>query len=345
MIWDGREQEKGEGEREREMEEKRRVCVTGAGGFVASWLVKLLLSKGYFVHGTVRDPSNEKNAHLKKLENSSENLQLFSAELHDFNAIAAAIAGCKGVFHVASPVIFTEVSNPEVEIIMPALEGTKNVLNACSETKVKRVVVVSSVDSVVINPNWPKGTVMDENCWTDEEFCRKIQSWYCLSKVLAERGALDYGKKHGLDVVTVCPSTVLGPLLQSTVNFSSFFFINILKGSLDSIRNHQSWHFVDVRDLADALLLLYEKPDASGRYICTQEPIRIADFLKLLKNMYPNYEIPTNSLPELDEDSEMTSEKLKKIRWKCRELKETISDTVQYYEEAGLLSMDMKIVE
>lgn len=33
------------------------VCVTGAGGFVASWLVKLLLSKGYTVHGTVRDPS------------------------------------------------------------------------------------------------------------------------------------------------------------------------------------------------------------------------------------------------------------------------------------------------
>jgi len=33
-----------------------KVCVTGAGGFVASWLVKLLLSKGYFVHGTVREP-------------------------------------------------------------------------------------------------------------------------------------------------------------------------------------------------------------------------------------------------------------------------------------------------
>ncbi|PKU70508.1 cinnamoyl-CoA reductase 2 [Dendrobium catenatum] len=340
----GRERTRKRRGRETEMAEKRRVCVTGAGGFVASWLVKLLLSKGYFVHGTVRDPSNEKNAHLKKLENSSENLQLFSAELHDFNAIAAAIAGCKGVFHVASPVIFTEVSNPEVEIIRPALEYTKNVLNACSETKVKRVVLVSSADSVVINPNWPKGTVMDENSWTDEELCRKNQSWYCLSKVLAERTALDYGQKHGLDVVTVCPSTVLGPLLQSTVNFSSLFFINILKGSIDSLLNHRSWHFVDVRDLADALLLLYEKPDASGRYICTQEPIRIPDFMELLKNMYPYFESPT-SLPELDEDSEMTSEKLKKIGWRCRELKETISDTVKYYEEAGLLRMDMKIVE
>ena len=38
--------------------EKKRVCVTGAGGFVASWVVKLLLSKGFTVHGTVRDPCN-----------------------------------------------------------------------------------------------------------------------------------------------------------------------------------------------------------------------------------------------------------------------------------------------
>lgn len=34
------------------------VCVTGAGGYIASWLVKLLLSDGYKVHGTVRDPRN-----------------------------------------------------------------------------------------------------------------------------------------------------------------------------------------------------------------------------------------------------------------------------------------------
>ena len=38
------------------MAEGRRVCVTGAGSFISSWLVKLLLSKGFFVHGTVRDP-------------------------------------------------------------------------------------------------------------------------------------------------------------------------------------------------------------------------------------------------------------------------------------------------
>ena len=37
----------------------RRVCVTGGGGFIASWLVKLLLSRGYAVHATLRDPCTD----------------------------------------------------------------------------------------------------------------------------------------------------------------------------------------------------------------------------------------------------------------------------------------------
>ncbi|KAH0450182.1 hypothetical protein IEQ34_020874 [Dendrobium chrysotoxum] len=160
--------------------ETGRVCVTGAGGFIASWLVKLLLSKGYKVHGTVRDPSNEKNDHLKKLDKATENLQLFKAELLDYNTVEAAISGCEGVFHVASPVILSGISNPEEELIKPALVGTKNVLKACSKANVKRVVVVSSVAAIASNPDWPQGTIMDENCWSDEEFCKSTEVIYLL---------------------------------------------------------------------------------------------------------------------------------------------------------------------
>ena len=42
----------------------RRVCVTGGGGYIASWLIKLLLSRGYAVHATVRDPSKRPAAAL-----------------------------------------------------------------------------------------------------------------------------------------------------------------------------------------------------------------------------------------------------------------------------------------
>ncbi|XP_044511271.1 cinnamoyl-CoA reductase 1-like [Mangifera indica] len=124
--------------------EKERVCVTGAGGFIGSWTVKLLLSKDYFVHGTVREPRDEKNAHLYQLEKASKNLKLFRADVLDYDTLYSAIVGCSGVFHVATPVPYTDVQNPEVGMIEPAVKGTLNVLKACAEAKVKRVVVVSS---------------------------------------------------------------------------------------------------------------------------------------------------------------------------------------------------------
>ena len=86
------------------------VCVTGAGGFIASWLVKLLLEKGYTVRGTVRNPDDQKNAHLKQLDGANERLSLYSADLLDFESLKAAIMGCDGVFHTASPVTDDPVS-------------------------------------------------------------------------------------------------------------------------------------------------------------------------------------------------------------------------------------------
>lgn len=59
---------------------------------------------------------NEKNAHLMKLEKASENLKLFKVDLLDYNSFSAAITGCDGVFHVACPVPFGSISNPEARI-------------------------------------------------------------------------------------------------------------------------------------------------------------------------------------------------------------------------------------
>ncbi|KAK7854152.1 cinnamoyl-coa reductase 2, partial [Quercus suber] len=95
-------------------------------GFLASWLVKLLLSNNYIVHATVRQPGDVKNAHLSEFENASTNLRLFKAELLDYDSICSAVEGCIGVFHVASPV---PVPKTTVEVIEPAVKGTLNVLN------------------------------------------------------------------------------------------------------------------------------------------------------------------------------------------------------------------------
>ncbi|KAL9450583.1 hypothetical protein AB3S75_012334 [Citrus x aurantiifolia] len=314
--------------------EKGRVCVTGAGGYLASWVVKLLLSKDYFVRGTVREPSDEKNTHLYKLEKASENLKLFKADLLDYDSVKSAIVGCNGVFHVASPVPSSSVPNPEVELIEPAVKGTLNVLKACLEAKVKRVIVVSSGAAVGLNPRWPKGQIMDETCWSDKEYCRTTNNWYCLSKTEAESEALEFAKRTGLDVVTVCPNLIWGPLLQSKVNSSSLVLIKLLKG-YESLENRLRM-IVDVRDVAEALLLAYEKAEAEGRYICTAHLIRARDLVDKLKSLCPNYNYPKN-FTEGREEVTMSSEKLQRLGWSYRPLEETLIDSVERYKKAGIL--------
>ncbi|XP_031270211.1 cinnamoyl-CoA reductase 2-like [Pistacia vera] len=316
--------------------EKERVCVTGAGGFVGSWVVKLLLSKDYFVHGTVREPRDEKNAHLYKLEKASENLKLFKADLLDYNSVYSAIVGCSGVFHVASPVPSTIVSNPEVEVIEPAVKGTLNVLKASVEAKVKRVVFVSSGAAVAFNPSWPKDQVMDETCWSDKEYCRTTKNWYSFAKTEAESEALEYGKRPGLNVVSICPTFIFGPILQSTLNASSMILVKLLKEEgCESVDNRLRM-IVDVRDVAEASVLLYEKPEVEGRYICTAYSCRGQELVDKLKSIYPNYIYPTN-FTEGGEEIVLTSAKLQKLGWSYRPLEETLFDSIESYKKAGIL--------
>lgn len=314
-----------------------RVCVTGGGGYVASWLVKLLLSRGYAVHATVRDPSDPKNAHLRRMDGASESLLLFKADMLDRDALAAAVSGCEGVFHVASPVPADKVLDPEAEVLSPAVKGTLNVLQACSANNVPKVIVVSSTAAVHFNPSWPQGIIQDESCWSDKNFCTKNEEWYIAAKTIAEETALEYGEKNGLLVVTVCPCVVLGPLLQPLINTTSEVFVYIIKGGPRAMKNI-TWNIVDVRDVADALVLVYEKVESSGRYICAPNRISTYDIANLFRKFYPNYNYVNCS--DEDHESEMppvTSEKLKSLGWKPRKLEETLLDSIEHYEKAGFL--------
>ncbi|KAK4853558.1 hypothetical protein QYF36_010829 [Acer negundo] len=234
-----------------------------------------------------------------------------------------------------NPVPSTTVPNPEVELIEPAVKGTFNVMKACHEAKVKRVIVVSSLAAVVMNPNWPEGQVMDETCWSDKEFCKTTKKWYCLSKTEAESEALEYGKKNGLDFVIVCPSHILGPLLQSTVNASSSFLIKLLKEGYESMEN-QPRDIVDVRDVAEAVLLAYEKPEAEGRYLCTAYTMGIRDLVDKMKSLYPNYNYPKSFTK--GGQFMTSSEKLQRLGWSYRPLEETLIDSVESYRKAGILN-------
>ncbi|KAJ0037736.1 hypothetical protein Pint_23949 [Pistacia integerrima] len=156
------------------------VCVTGASGYIASWLVKLLLEHGYTVKATVRYPDDPKVKHLHALDGANERLHLFKANLLEEGSFDSAVSGCEGVFHTASPVIIS-AKDPQAELIDPAVKGTLNVLRSCLKVQsVKRVVVTSSIASVLFNgkPLNPD-VVVDETWFSDPAICRESNVCKC----------------------------------------------------------------------------------------------------------------------------------------------------------------------
>ncbi|OMO74193.1 NAD-dependent epimerase/dehydratase [Corchorus olitorius] len=312
------------------------VCVTGAGGFIASWMVKLLLERGYTVKGTVRNPDDPKNNHLRELEGAKERLSLHKADLLDYESLKEAINGCDGVFHTASPV----TDDPE-QMVEPAVNGTKNVIIAAAEAKVRRVVFTSSIGAVYMDPNRSPDVVVDESCWSDLEFCKNTKNWYCYGKTVAEQAAWETAKEKGVDLVTITPVLVLGPLLQSTVNASIIHILKYLTGSAKTYANSVQ-AYVHVRDVALAHILVFENPSASGRYLCAESVLHRGEVVDILAKFFPEYPIPTKCSDEKNPRAKpykFTNQKLRDLGLEFTTVKQCLYETVKSLQEKGHLPL------
>ncbi|GAA0167713.1 hypothetical protein Leryth_017281 [Lithospermum erythrorhizon] len=270
------------------------VCVTGANGFIGSWLVKTLLDHGYTtIHASIypgSDPTHLLN--LPGATNSAVRLVVHEADLLDADNIHKSIQECGGggVFHVASPCTLEDPVDPQRELVDPAVKGTLNVLEAAKRAGVRRVVLTSSISAMVPNPNWPSGKVVDESSWTDLGYCESRQKWYPVSKTLAERAAWEFAEKNELDVVAINPATCLGELLQPGLNASCAVLQQLVNGSKDT----QEYHWlgvVHVKDVAEAQVLLFENPAAKGRHLCTNGIYQFSSFAEKVLQLYPEFHV------------------------------------------------------
>ncbi|WVZ58826.1 hypothetical protein U9M48_009054 [Paspalum notatum var. saurae] len=312
----------------------RTVCVTGAGGFIASWLVKRLLQKGYTVRGTVRNPADPKNDHLRALDGAADRLVLLRADLLDPESLAAAFSGCEGVFHAASPV----TDDPE-KMIEPAILGTRYVMTAAADTGVNRVVFTSSIGTVYMNPYRDPSKPVDDTCWSDLEYCKRTQNWYCYAKTVAEQGAWEVARERGVDLVVVNPVLVVGPLLQPTVNASTDHVMKYLTGSAKTYVN-AAQAYVHVRDVAEAHVRVFEAPHAHGRYICAESTLHRGDLCRILAKLFPEYPIPTKCKDEENPPVmgyKFTNQRLKDLGMDFVPVLQGLYETVKSLQEKGML--------
>ncbi|OAY50698.1 bifunctional dihydroflavonol 4-reductase/flavanone 4-reductase [Manihot esculenta] len=279
------------------MEGGETVCVTGASGFIGSWLVMRLLERGYFVKATVRDPENvNKLKHLWELPKASTHLSLWRGELAEEGSFDDAIQGCSGVFHVATPMDFSPDRDLEAETIKPTVNGVLNIMRSCLKAKtIRRFIYTSTTGAVTVGPP-PPPPEYDESFWTDIDFCyaEKMPGWaYFVAKTKAEKAAWEFAKENDLDLITIHPSVVVGPFLTPSKPFSIDLGMALITRNEALYSMLARVRAVHVDDVCSAHIFLFEHPQAKGRYICSSHTFTIVDLAKSLNQKYPQYNVPS----------------------------------------------------
>lgn len=277
------------------------ILVTGASGYVASWVVHELLTRGLTVRGTVRDPANvEKTGHLRGLGDALPGtLELFAADLLEEGSFDAAMRDVDIVIHTASP-FHTDTTDPQRTLVDPALKGTRNVLEQVNATpSVTRVVLTSSVVSVTGDAADVQGRAVTEDDWNTTSSLDYQP--YNFSKTVAEKEAWrlhDAQDRWSLAVLN--PAFVMGPSLSTRTGGTSVSFVrNNLKGQFRSGTMAVPYGYVDVRDVAFAHAEAALRPDAEGRHILSGEVVDFYQFGQVIERVFPGrYPVPKRALPK-----------------------------------------------
>jgi dihydroflavonol-4-reductase len=258
------------------------VLVTGGTGFVAGWCIVELLRQGYAVRTTVRSPAREaqvRNAVSSQID-PRDRLTSAVADLTDDAGWGAAMAGCRHVLHIASP-LGREAPKDRDALVAPARDGTLRVLRAAVAAGIDRVVMTSAAATARQRGS---SAVSNETIWADPE--DPLLDPYRRSKILAERAAWDYmaTTPGGTSLATILPGAVFGPLLPGTDPASVWVIGNMLKGRPPRLLD-LGLSVVDVRDLAAAHVAALTVPSAPGeRFLATGTFLWMAEIARMLRD-------------------------------------------------------------
>ena len=280
-------------------DDKELVCVTGASGYVGTHVVRVLLQRGHAVRGAVRDAGDEKKtAHLRALEGADEHLELVSADLLVEGSHDDAVAGCPLVCHAAASVRMT-AKNPQKDIVDPAVDGTRFVLDSVARQGDARRVVLTSSVAAIEDDDAPQGHCFTEDQWN--ETATLETSPYPLAKTLSERAAWEFVETlegdERFELVSICPSYVLGPVLAEVHVRSSPTLIRDLLVRAFPACPQLKINAVDVREVAAAHVEALERPEASGRYILNKQALWLQQMGQMVAPEFPDHRVPTGKLP------------------------------------------------
>jgi nucleoside-diphosphate-sugar epimerase len=263
------------------------IAVTGASGYIASWIVRDLMEQGYRVRGCVRDRNKpEKVEHLLAMNGAGlrGRVELFEGDLFEPGSYDQAFAGCCAVIHAGAAVGFNE-ETPQQVYDGCFTEVRHVVESAQAAGSVKRFVFTSSF-AAVGHPR-PEGYVFTEKdwcgdnvegyrgAWSRENIPKNRDMAYAMAKAEAERMIYRIaGEDGGFEAMAILPLHVLGPLMVANHD-QPWSWQNCIKQMLlgkpfkGAKGGRMLWNIVDVRDAARAHRLCAESSVAGNgsRYV------------------------------------------------------------------------------
>ncbi|KAK6886644.1 putative NADPH-dependent methylglyoxal reductase GRP2 [Candida tropicalis] len=289
------------------------VIVSGATGFIAQHVVKLLLSKNYQVIGTVR--SQSKGEGLLKLFNNPTNLKFEIVEdvgsEGAFDNVLKSHPEATIFLHLASPFHFN-ATDIEKELLLPAVNGTKNVLEAIYKygINIEKVVITSSYAAIATASKEANNKeIITEESWNeitwDQALINPVQG-YRGSKTFAEKSAWDFIKNHQdtikFKISFINPSFVFGPQAfpiidnNKNLNTSSEIINKLLKLNPNSEIPPTKGGWIDVRDVAKAHVLAFEKDSTENkRLLVNSGRFSAISLIRLIHKQFPQLNLPSIS--------------------------------------------------
>ncbi|CAM0135427.1 hypothetical protein VKS41_005064 [Umbelopsis sp. WA50703] len=291
------------------------VLLTGSNGFVGAHVCRELLTNGYRVRAVVRSQA--------KADQVAKDHQQWSQQFDGFAVIPditqpgvydKAVQGVDYVMHVASPFTF-DIQDNEKDLLIPAREGTKNILQAASkQSSIKRVVITSSCAALFdLSKGIRPGYTYTEQDWNPATWDQASKSdnprfVYCASKKIAEQAAWQFIKENNVsfDITTMCMPMIYGPILHS---INSLNELNESNSQIWKIINGENKHFpptgvpafVDVRDTAVGHVRALTTPEASNtRYVLSAGSFRFEQAAAIAQKRHPQIDILQGDTSPLD---------------------------------------------
>jgi dihydroflavonol-4-reductase len=232
--------------------------VTGANGHIGSNIVRELLARDHEVTAFVRPTADRRSL-------SGLPIRIVEGDVLEAAGTERAMAGAELVFHAAAN--FSLWAKDDDEILRPSIEGTRNVLLAAKRVGARRVVYTSSAAAVGASET-------ADRLLTAEDWSVDPRVPYYQAKVRGERLARDLAREEGVDLVTVCPTLVLGAH-DYRMTPSQRPVVDLVNGK--GVTVDGGMNVVSVRDVAEGHVLAATEGRSFGRYILGGDNMTVSE--------------------------------------------------------------------